>query len=135
MGLDRSFAGREYPAGEPYEVGREKIREFAAALGIEGHDGLVAPPTFPIVLALRAAERVTREPGLGFDHTRTVHREQRFEHHRPVRAGDRLTVRVTVLDVKSIAGTDVLVTKEEIGTVTGEPVCTTVTTLIAGGGR
>jgi len=33
MPLDPSFAGRTYPPTEPYLVGREKIREFAAAIG------------------------------------------------------------------------------------------------------
>ena len=33
MPLDPSFVGRSYPPSEPYEVGREKIREFADAIG------------------------------------------------------------------------------------------------------
>ncbi|MFQ6198976.1 MaoC family dehydratase, partial [Streptomyces sp. NPDC000405] len=28
MALDQSYVGRTYPATDPYEVGREKIREF-----------------------------------------------------------------------------------------------------------
>ena len=33
MALDQSFVGRTYPPTAPYEVGREKIREFAEAIG------------------------------------------------------------------------------------------------------
>ena len=33
MPLDPSYAGRTYPPTEPYRVGREKIREFASAIG------------------------------------------------------------------------------------------------------
>jgi len=33
MALDQSFVGRSYPPTDPYEVGREKIREFAEAVG------------------------------------------------------------------------------------------------------
>ncbi|SCF74331.1 N-terminal half of MaoC dehydratase [Streptomyces sp. DconLS] len=33
MALDQSFVGRTYPPTAPYEVGREKIREFAEAVG------------------------------------------------------------------------------------------------------
>ena len=33
MALDQSFVGRTLPAHRPYEVGREKIREFAEAVG------------------------------------------------------------------------------------------------------
>lgn len=32
MALDQSFVGRIYPPTDPYEVGREKIREFAEAV-------------------------------------------------------------------------------------------------------
>ncbi len=35
MGLDQSFTGRSYPPSAPYQVGREKIREFATAIGAE----------------------------------------------------------------------------------------------------
>lgn len=34
--FDPACAGRTYPPTEPYEVGREKIREFAAVLGAAG---------------------------------------------------------------------------------------------------
>ena len=33
MPLNRDFIGREFPPSPPYEVGREKIREFATAIG------------------------------------------------------------------------------------------------------
>ena len=33
MPLDQSFVGRVYPPTAPYQVGREKIREFAHAIG------------------------------------------------------------------------------------------------------
>ena len=36
------------------------------------------------------------DPELGIDYSRVVHGEQRFAHTRPVRAGDALTVIVTL---------------------------------------
>ena len=33
MAINRDYAGRTYPAGEPYEVSRVKIAEFADAIG------------------------------------------------------------------------------------------------------
>lgn len=57
MALDQSFVGRTYPPTAPYEVGREKIREFAEAVGDSnpayvdpaaarelGHSDVIAPP-------------------------------------------------------------------------------------------
>jgi acyl dehydratase len=144
MPLDQSFVGRTYPPTRPYDVGREKIREFAAAIGDPkpayldpeaaralGHPDVIAPPTFPIVVALTAAEQVTFDPELGLDYTRVVHGDQRFVATRPVRAGDRLTVTVTVESIKSLAGNDVVTTRGDVTTIEGEHVCTSYSTLVA----
>jgi acyl dehydratase len=66
-GVNPDLAGRVYPAGAAYTVGREKIREFASAVkathpahfDVEaarslGYADLVAPPTFAIIVAQRA---------------------------------------------------------------------------------
>jgi acyl dehydratase len=45
MALNPEFIGRTYPAGPTYVVGREKIREFARAIGDTNpvfHDPAVA---------------------------------------------------------------------------------------------
>ena len=107
MPIDPSFAGRTYPPTAPYEVGREKIREFAAAVGDThpayrdraaaealGHPDVIAPPTFPFVLTFGASRSLVDDPELGIDYTRVVHGELRFSASRPVRAGDCLTVTV-----------------------------------------
>ena len=106
------FEGREYPATAPYSVGREKIREFAEAVGATdpahhdlvaarglGYPDLVAPPTFAVVIAQRAESQYVADPDAAIDFSRVVHAEERFTHHRPVVAGDEL---VTVLHVDRI---------------------------------
>jgi acyl dehydratase len=146
VALDQSFVGRKYPPTPPYEVGREKIREFAEAIGdpnpvyqdVEaaralGHPDVIAPPTFPIVLSMRAGAQVVGDPELGLDYSRVVHGEQRFVYARPVRAGDRLTVTVSVESIRSAAGNDLLTTRGEVATVDGEPVLTAYSTLVARG--
>jgi acyl dehydratase len=146
MALDPSFNGRTYPPTDPYEVGREKIREFADAIGDPnpayrdqtaaeklGYPDVIAPPTFPVVLSMRAGIQVIADPALGLDYTRVVHGEQRFVYTRPVRAGDRLVVVVTVENIQSKAGNDFLTTRGEVSTVDGEHVVTTYSTLVARG--
>ena len=146
MALDQAFVGRKYPPTAPYEVGREKIREFADAIGdhnpayrdVEaaralGYPDVIAPPTFPIILSLRAGAQVAFDPELGLDYSRVVHGEQRFVYARPVRAGDRLTVTVTVESIRSAAGNDLLTTRADVSTVDGEPVLTAYSTLVARG--
>ncbi|MER7843216.1 MaoC family dehydratase N-terminal domain-containing protein [Kitasatospora sp. NPDC096077] len=144
MALDPSFIGRSYPPTEPYEVGREKIREFALAIGDAnpaytdaeaakalGHQDVIAPPTFPFAIAFRAAGQVVEDPELGLDYTRVVHGDQKFQYSRPVRAGDRLTVAVTIDNIKSLAGNDVLTVRGDVADETGEHVVTAVITLVA----
>jgi acyl dehydratase len=146
VALDQSFVGRKYPPTPPYEVGREKIREFADAIGdpnpayrdVEvaralGYPDVIAPPTFPIVLSMRAGAQVVGDPELGLDYSRVVHGEQRFVYARPVRAGDRLTVTVSVESIRSAAGNDLLTTRGDVATVDGEPVLTAYSTLVARG--
>jgi acyl dehydratase len=146
MALDASFIGRTYPPTAPYEVGREKIREFADAIGDYnpvyrdqvvaekmGYPDVIAPPTFPVVLSMRSAGQVIADPALGLDYTRVVHGEQKFVYTRPVRAGDRLVSVVTVENVRSAAGNDLLTTRADVSTVDGEHVVTAYSTLVARG--
>jgi acyl dehydratase len=123
--LDKSLIGRE---SEPvvHEVEKNAIRRFAEALGdpnpiytdeeaarAAGYAGLVAPPTFPAVLA--ANDRFRHSLDLG---TRSLlHGEQQFEYGRPIVAGDRITVKSRVADVQEKAGPsgpmDVIVVEDE----------------------
>lgn len=146
MPLDQSFVGRSYPPSEPYEVGREKIREFADAIGdpdpvyrdaeaakAAGHPDVIAPPTFPTVFTIRAQRVLVQDPDLGLDYSRVVHGEQSFHHHRPIRAGDRLVTTVHVDGVRAAAGNDILSTRAEVTTEDGEPVVTARATIVARG--
>jgi acyl dehydratase len=146
MPLDESFVGRVYPPTDPYEVGREKIREFADAIGDPapvyrdrgaaqalGHADVIAPPTFAIVLTMLASRQVVADPDLGIDYSRVVHGEQRFVQTRPIRAGDALTTVVSVEDVRSAAGNDLISTKSAVSTLDGEPVVTAYSTLVVRG--
>jgi acyl dehydratase len=146
MSLDPSFIGRTYPAVEVYEVGREKIREFADAIGdsnpvyrdrdaarMAGHLDVIAPLTFPIVITARIGEQVIFDPELGLDYTKVVHGQQRFVVTRPVRAGDRLTGVLTVDNIQSAAGNDLISTRVDVTTEEGEPVVTAYSMLVARG--
>jgi len=146
MPLDTSFIGRTYPAAEVYEVGRAKIREFAEAIGDDnpiyrdpaaareaGHPDVIAPPTFPIVITAKIGEQVVFDPELGLDYTKVVHGAQRFVVTRPIRAGDRLTGVLTVDNIQSAAGNDLISTRVDLSTEDGESVVTAYATLVARG--
>ncbi|GAA1173602.1 MaoC family dehydratase N-terminal domain-containing protein [Streptomyces hebeiensis] len=144
MALDQSFVGRSYPPTAPYEVGREKIREFAEAVGDPnpayldpeaakalGHCDLIAPPTFVFAITFKAARDVIADPQLGLDYSRVVHGDQKFAYSRPVRAGDRLAVTSTIEAIKSLAGNDIIDVRGEVHDEAGEHVVTAWTKLVA----
>ena len=146
MALDPALVGRGYPPSAVYEVGRQKIAEFADAIGAAdpvhrdtdaaraaGHPDVIAPPTFAITLTLSAAGVVVEDPDVALDYSRVVHGEQRFTHHRPIRAGDRLVSTTTIETVRSVAGNDLLSTRVDVATEDGEAVCTATSMLVARG--
>jgi acyl dehydratase len=146
VALDPSFVGRSYPPTPPYRVGREKIREFADAIGATdaayrdpeaaralGYPDVVAPPTFPIALTLAAGQAVIDDPALGIDYSRVVHGDQRFAYTRPVVAGDELTCVCTVEDVMTRGGHGFLTTRVDVRDAAGAPVVSVWTRLVVRG--
>jgi acyl dehydratase len=144
MPVTPELVGRRYPATEPYEVCREKIKEFAAAIGDPhpayrdagaaqalGHPDVIAPPTFVFAVIHRAMAEVRTDPTIGLNIDRVVHSDQRLEFHRPVGAGDRLTVTVHIESARSVAGNEILSTRSEVVAEDGEPVVTAHMTLIS----
>ncbi len=137
MSLDPSFVGRTYPPTAPYQVGREKIREFATAIGAGepayhdpdaaralGHPDVLAPPTFPVTITMAASRQIVDDPDLGIDYSRVVHGDQRFRYTRPVVAGDELVCANTIEDIVTRGGHGFVTIRTEVNTTTGEPVAT-----------
>jgi acyl dehydratase len=146
MPVNASLVGRAYPPTEPYQVSREKIREFADAINDPnpayrsvdaaralGHPDIVAPPTFPVRLTLTAGHQLLFDPEAGIDYGRVVHGEQRFVYERPVRAGDVLQVVVHVEDVRVAGGNDLITTRAEVRTPEAELVLTAFATTVVRG--
>jgi acyl dehydratase len=95
---------------------------------------VIAPPTFLTVLTFRyAAEGPVVDPGLGLNYALVVHGEQKFVHHRPVRAGDVLKVTSSVVDIRDAGRNELMTTKTAVTTVEGEPVAALFGTLVSRG--
>ena len=108
--------GKTYPP-TLYAVGREKIREYAAAVGetnplhhdvevarAAGHRDLVAPPMFAVVYLLPAIHAPIFDPELGIDFAHLVHGGQELSWGPLVVAGDEIETTVTIEDVSERAG-------------------------------
>jgi acyl dehydratase len=87
-----------------YAVGREKVREYANAVGetdpryldpeaarAAGFADVVAPPMFAAVYCGPAIGPAMLDPDVGMDLERMVHGAQEFSWHEPVVAGDEIT--------------------------------------------
>jgi acyl dehydratase len=145
MALNPACEGRVYPTTEPYEVGREKIWEYAQAIRDDnpayrdpdyarslGHPDVIAPPSFPMIISLEAERQVVLDPELGARGVvRFVHREQRFAYNRPIHANDVLTVQVRIAKIEAVGANDVISFESRIEAAGGEHVCTARSTFVA----
>ncbi len=138
MPLNPDFVGKEYPQTEPYLIGREKVREFATAIGDQspvyhdlaaaaalGYSDLPAPPTFAFLVTQRSLAAAMFDPDLGLDYSRVVHGEQAFDYRRPLQAGDEVVVRAHIADIHARGRNEFLVTQADVITVGGELVVST----------
>jgi acyl dehydratase len=127
VSVNLDFVGREYPANAPYSVGREKIREFAAATGSThpahhdvatarglGYPDVIAPATFAVIVAQRAESQYIEDPSAGIDFSRVVHADERFTHVRPITAGDELVTVLTVVSITQRSGLSMITTRCDI---------------------
>jgi acyl dehydratase len=146
VALNPEYAGRVYGPGEPYEVSRVKIADFADAIGEPsalcrdreaavkaGYPDVIAPPTFAVIIDQRSIKAVVTDPGLGLDYSMVVHGEQSFSYSRPVHAGDVVVATTTIEAIRSVGALSMLVTSTSIDTVDGEHVCTAKSNLVERG--
>ena len=146
MAVNPELQGRVFPPTAPYLVGREKIREFSRAVlstnpinfdvdaaQAAGHEDLVAPTTFPVVVQEATLAQLLAEPDAGIDFSRVVHGEQRFTYTRAIVAGDELTATLTVSSVKSLGGHNMVTADSEIVDADGKHVVTAISTLVVRG--
>ncbi|MFX4285739.1 FAS1-like dehydratase domain-containing protein [Janibacter sp. G349] len=148
MAVNEDFQGRSYEPTPPFDVGREHIRDFAAAVGATdpihtdveaaraaGYADLVAPPTFAVIPGQRTDRQFVVDPEAGVDYTRVVHGEQRFTHHRPIVAGDELRGVLHIDAIRAAGGHQMVTMRSEIIDAHDEPVATSLSTIVVRGGE
>ena len=133
MTIDATMVGRSCTAAGSYQVGREKIREFADAIGdgnpaYRGADP-IAPPTFAFVIGSRALEELLGDAELGLRLDRIVHGAQKFSYTRPIKAGDEIAATATITTVRKAGPVEVIMYETALTTVDGEPIATSTSTL------
>jgi acyl dehydratase len=145
MAVKTEAIGKAYPS-VTYAVGREKIREYASAVGetnpvyldleaaqAAGYDDLVAPPMFAVVYAARAVGPAILDPEVGINFAMMVHAGQEFVWGPVIVGGDEVTTIATVKDISDRGGMAFYVFESVSENQRGETVCTGTWTQIVRG--
>ena len=111
MAAHASLVGKSYEPFE-YEVGREKVREYAHVVGETnpvhfdphaaqeaGFRAVVAPPMFAVVYSAGAVAPAMLDPAVGMNLAMMVHGGQEFAWSELVHAGDTITTTASVRDL------------------------------------
>ena len=111
MALKTEAIGKSWPAFE-YEVGREKIGEYARAMEIgnpvhfdreaaraAGYRDVVAPPMFAVVYSAGAVGPPLFDPDVAMNFANMVHGGQEFRWGEPVCSGDVISTVATCREI------------------------------------
>jgi acyl dehydratase len=111
MPVSKEAIGKQWPS-ITYQACREKIREYANAVGAEnpvhhdreaalaeGYRDVVAPPMFCVVYSAPAIAPGIIDPEVGINFATMVHGGQEFVWGEPVCSGDEITTSATLTDV------------------------------------
>lgn len=145
MPVKTEAIGKSYPPGV-YAVGREKVREYANAVGetdalhldveaarAAGYADVVAPPMFAVVYSAPVMAPAIFDPEVGINFAAMVHGGQEFQWGKPVVAGDEITTTATVKDISERNGMGFYVFETVSRNQDGETVCTATWTNIVRG--
>lgn len=140
MALNRDKIGTSYPSYR-YEVSREKIREYATALGerdpryFSDGDDCVAPPTFAACFTItKGGAPLFADPDLG-THPALVHGSQNFEFGaRPLRPGDVLECTPRIANISTRGRNEFMTTEVDCRFEDGERAVLSNATLVFLGG-
>ncbi|MDT5013749.1 MAG: hypothetical protein QOH57_5366 [Mycobacterium sp.] len=142
MALSEQIVGMHFRYPDHYDVGREKIREYAEAVKNDdaaffeedaaaelGYDELLAPLTFISVFGYQAQTAFFASADIGIQDAKIVQVDQELKFLKPIKVGDRLYCDVHVHSVRQAHGTDIIVTKNIVTDSDGQIVQETYTTL------
>jgi acyl dehydratase len=145
MPVETKAVGKTYPP-HTYAVGREKVREYANAVGetnpvhldvdaarAAGYADVVAPPMFAVVYSAKSMAPAVLDPEVAINLALMVHGGQEFVWGPPVVAGDEITTTATVKDISERDGKGFYVFETVSTNQDGDTVCTGTWTNIVRG--
>ena len=143
MSFASDIIGTHYRYHDYFLVGREKIREYASAVQSDdplhfsaeaakaaGYPDVIAPPTFIAVAGRQVQLEIFKQFDVGINLSRVIHRDQKILFHRPIFAGDKLYFDSWLDSVLESHGTVISEMRSEVTDAEGQPVITTIVTMI-----
>jgi acyl dehydratase len=109
-----------------FEAAQEGVAAFRAVFGQE--QGV--PPTFLTAAEFSVLPTVVNDPRLDLDFSRVLHGSQEYEYERPVREGERLTIRARIASIRQRAGSGFVTIVMDVSDEAGKPVAVCRSTMI-----
>ncbi|MCV7229506.1 FAS1-like dehydratase domain-containing protein [Mycolicibacterium komossense] len=142
MALSPDIVGMTYLYPDHYVVGREEVRQYAAAVKNEdaaytdedaaralGYDAILAPLTFISIFGLRAQMAFFAHANIPILEEKLIQAEQGLKILLPIKAGDRLYCHIRIDSLRQAFGADVLTLRSRISNQNGQTVQEDYTTM------
>jgi acyl dehydratase len=142
MGVAQDIVGTHYRYPDFFEVGREKVREFARSVKDDhpahfdedaaaecGHDTLIASLTFVAVAGRKVQLEIFEQFDVPINMERVLHRDQKLIFHRPIVVGDKLWFDSYLDSVIESHGAVIAEIRGEVTDDDGKPVLTSIVTM------
>ncbi len=143
MSIADEIIGTHYRYPDYFQVGRQKVGEYsravqddhpahfqAAAAGELGPDAVLASLTFVAVAGRQVQLDMFKRFDVGINLARVIHRDQKFRFHRPLVSGDKLYFDSYLDSMIESHGTVIVELRSEVTDDAGEPVITSIVTMI-----
>lgn len=143
MALKTDIRGMVWPYPDKFVVGREQIRQYAAAVKAFdpathdeaaaaelGHDNIIAPLTFTAIFAVMIQRHFFQNVDVGFETMQIVQVDQKFKYYRPLKPGDELHGTMYIESVDERFGADIVTTRNILTDADGDMVLEAFTTMM-----
>ncbi|MFF3574167.1 fused (3R)-hydroxyacyl-ACP dehydratase subunits HadA/HadB [Nocardia jiangxiensis] len=138
------LVGQNFRIRDHYDVGREKVREFARAVQNNhpahrfedeaaklGHRNILAPPTFAAVIGMTITQALLDSTLTQYDLSQILQTDQLFEIHRPLVVGRCTTSQAKIESIRQVRGNDFVTVRATLIDEDGEVAVVATVTIVA----
>lgn len=140
----KELIGQHFRIRDHYDVGREKVREFARAVQNShpahrfedeaaklGYPNVIAPPTFAAVIGMTTTQALLDSVLTEYDLSQVLQTDQLFEIHRPILVGSRTTSEAKIESIRQVRGNDFITVRATLIDEDGAVAVVATVTIVA----